>query len=610
MIKIFVSCRELELPTDISFEYTAENRLFSNADGYSLDIEIPLRESKVNSEIFGHIWRKDADVENMRFDAQLWTENMTFYGIVAIVSVNESTLSIQFLEGRSAQNFEKDFEDRYINELKIEKFIVPIWGHTEPVYWKSFDEGAEAVPLPYCNEDNDNAIVHNEVYYTGGNYHLSGLGNRSYMPYLPVLLRKICDALGYKCDIRSIERSKFKDIVVCNTLPATEHGLDYTAALPHWTINEFFEKLEIILGGEFNINHTDKEISFEFTHDAINSAGTVSIDDVVDEYTAEIDSLNDEAPDIEILKNIAYKDNKSRYWKLQSCDWFKRQRVGNEGWVMPGTDFGVDDDGNPYYGGDPSKYINIAEFDTMQNLIDYFKSYDFQPEDSYVIQRSIYYVREAECFFIFHKVDYRCDIVAPTIVWNHDYELMPVNSFGNYIVNPDSDNTIELDTVPVPINPAKKCVFLSYTNTDETNDNEDDADYSQPEIYKAIANGESKKPEYFDKLYIGFFPGYQNFHNQIGLRPVTSNIEMFDRMSCYQFPDYSLRLNCGFSRGIDRYKDIDAKKLYKFSFMSDTLPSPRAAYIIKGKKYVCAKLTTEFSATGMSHLIKGEFYRY
>ena len=52
MIKLFVEGREIALPSDISFEFTSENRLFSNADGYSFDIEIPLKESAVNSEVF------------------------------------------------------------------------------------------------------------------------------------------------------------------------------------------------------------------------------------------------------------------------------------------------------------------------------------------------------------------------------------------------------------------------------------------------------------------------------------------------------------------------------------------------------------------------------
>lgn len=84
MIKLFVEGREIALPSDISFEFTSENRLFSNADGYSFDIEIPLKESAVNSEVFGIVWRMDADLDTLKFSAMLVTPQVTMQGIVEI----------------------------------------------------------------------------------------------------------------------------------------------------------------------------------------------------------------------------------------------------------------------------------------------------------------------------------------------------------------------------------------------------------------------------------------------------------------------------------------------------------------------------------------------
>ncbi len=166
MIRIIVNGRDLELPSDIAFTLTLENRLFSNSDGYSFDIEIPLRDSRVNSEIFGVIWRKDAEIEKLKFSAILIAQNVVMRGIVAIVSVSDKTLSIQFLEGRSAQNFERDLEEKYINELELERFNVPssVPQHPQDV-WKSFDEGAEAVAIPWVNNNSESGIVQNCVGY-------------------------------------------------------------------------------------------------------------------------------------------------------------------------------------------------------------------------------------------------------------------------------------------------------------------------------------------------------------------------------------------------------------------------------------------------------------
>ena len=53
---------------------------------------------------------------------------------------------------------------------------------------------------------------------------------------------------------------------------------------------------------------------------------------------------------------------------------------------------------------------------------------------------------------------------------------------------------------------------------------------------------------------------------------------------------------------------VDPLQKFKFSFLSDTIPNPRAIFNIAGKRYVCEKITATFSEDGMSQLLKGEFY--
>ena len=119
MMQIYVEGRRLALPSDISFEYVAENRLFSNADGYSFDIEIPVKGSPENSEIFGFVWRMEADVDTLRFRTQVITPQVQLNGVMAVVGISETSISLQFLEGRSVQNFEEQFEKLYVNELDL-----------------------------------------------------------------------------------------------------------------------------------------------------------------------------------------------------------------------------------------------------------------------------------------------------------------------------------------------------------------------------------------------------------------------------------------------------------------------------------------------------------
>jgi len=45
-----------------------------------------------------------------------------------------------------------------------------------------------------------------------------------------------------------------------------------------------------------------------------------------------------------------------------------------------------------------------------------------------------------------------------------------------------------------------------------------------------------------------------------------------------------------------------------FKFLSDTVPDVRALFLIRGKRYLCEKLTATFTENGMSQLIKGIFW--
>lgn len=44
-----------------SIEYVSENRIFTDADDYSMEIELPLADCPQNLDIFGMITRKDVD---------------------------------------------------------------------------------------------------------------------------------------------------------------------------------------------------------------------------------------------------------------------------------------------------------------------------------------------------------------------------------------------------------------------------------------------------------------------------------------------------------------------------------------------------------------------
>ena len=132
---------------------------------------------------------------------------------------------------------------------------------------------------------------------------------------------------------------------------------------------------------------------------------------------------------------------------------------------------------------------------------------------------------------------------------------------------------------------------------------------------KAIAKGEQEKSDaYFDKLYVGFWMDRNTRVHGGYPHPMVDKVEINDDFS-YNYCSYSLRINQVQEKDKDGvpYKytyDIDNKKKYTFSFLSDSIPAPRALFYIEGSKYVCEKITTTFhEGTGKSLLLKGVFYK-
>ena len=56
-----INGKQAALKKGSSIEYVSENRIFTDADDYSMEIELPLADCPRNLDIFGMITRKDVD---------------------------------------------------------------------------------------------------------------------------------------------------------------------------------------------------------------------------------------------------------------------------------------------------------------------------------------------------------------------------------------------------------------------------------------------------------------------------------------------------------------------------------------------------------------------
>lgn len=606
-MQIYVDNKLAALKKGTSFEYVSENRLFSGSDGYTLTITFPLRGCPENIAIFGHINRADVAAQKVIFDCEIRDKGFYKFGSITITEISETEVKTQFLEGRSEQNFDDTFDKIFINDLELGS-RADVTDSTPSNVWNPTYNGYKAVALPWVNDYSGNIqnladyIVDDAVQKRGHYQWNAECYGRSWQPYLLYITRRICEAVGYAGNFSKWEeKEEYKYLLICNTLPYAWETGSFARALPHWSVAEYFEKLEIFLGGEFRIDHRARTIDFAFTADTLASLTPVSLSDIVDEHSVEV-TVEDEKCEYQEAKNLVYKECDHDMWKYYSCDWFVKA------WQH-----------------------SVVRYSSMSELLAAnrnFRTWNGSNQRGSNMNKLLY-AEDVDAYFIIRSLSKtlvrKNDGWMPN-VYSYKMELRPINLFGGRIVN-DSDDAdeIEIEFVPARVDETEekygRCLFLSFSGYDENDSTgtsgfrdpaerkkEIDATLYQPMPLQSLAAGErTKKAEYYDRIYVGWWDGAMTSDGKLP-HPYVEDVEIAEDWSNYRNVHFSLRLN---NRWLSRRRvihTINPKKKATFKFLSDTIPNPRAVFFIKGKKYLCEKITATFTENGMSQLLKGIFY--
>ena len=595
-MEILINNKLAALKEGTSFEYISENRLFSGSDDYTLSITFPLKDCAQNLAIFGNIHRADVDKSKVRFDCEIRDRHFVKFGTITITEISDSEVKTQFLEGRSEQNFDDTFDDVYINELDLGTPQIVTSASISPE--EAWTVNDEAVALPWFNDTT--GVMQNKPVYSNGTYTWHEDCKRlSWQPYLLYIAKKICEAVGYSYDFTDWENSYFRYLLCCNALSAAWYLPEYARALPHWTVAEFFEKLELLMQCEFDINHRSQSITFSFSKDVLDTVKPVEITNVVDEYNTEVSSADDVDCDYIGAKNIVFKESDDDTSKLYSCDWFIRDILST---------------GN-----------RLREYDTLDELIDYMNGY--QTTQHLATRNSpsmyVYYAKDVDTYFALRAI--RRTVIREWTSFDKTYYayeyttiLQPINQFGGHIVDESSDaDETEVEFVPVRLDDTDeeygRCMFLdssSYSEDDSTA-TDDDAMLQPYPVSRIVAGETESRSEYYSLIYVGFYDGEIPVSGKLPY-PILDSVDVRDDWSFATY-EYSIRLSKLFESSSEsspyRY-NIDPTQKFTFKFLSDTLPNARAVFYIKGKRYICEKLTATFTESGgMSQLIKGTFFR-
>ena len=632
-MELYIDGRPAALREDASLTYYEESRYFSDAEGYSLDIELPLRGCPANRAIFGRIERNPPT--SARWSARLVCGPVVRSGIVVLTGVSAESVKVQFLPGRSATVGDDAPEEqlsRYIDEMTgvgtraleayiriseatlrttmAEKFLM---GYDQQIADPPFPRNPyqpnggdymeiPAVALPWINEENqslqnkmaigrpiDNQDVSEPGYVAWDNAVKSGL---SWMPYLLPLAEKIARAAGYTPSFPGWAGSDKRHLIMMNVIPqgyVEDHGnerclyyksfYDCRTALPHWTVEEFFEKIGPIVGGKFTFDHATRVVKLHSLTDMLDNC--VALTEVEDSFELTSAFGADDEPDHNYLAEVKYKyqDPGLTAWKYMVCPWYRKghnpyakkdlasimslmEEYAANRQAHSGT-YHADDAGLTFC------YYKDPETGRIHpQLIDAYTPADYDPEGSYEELEVVPGV-----------------IVAGTAVLNpSDCKDMTAELIAGARPGPNGPGSAEGDDSELPV---------------------DDEAY-QTQVIEDIENGEPETARHYDTLYVGYWPGL-SADRSAPLAPITAGAR-------YSFgytelcPTLDLRLTNDAGRPYGGAPHVDESIKFTFYFHSRDIPDVNAMFYIRGHRYVCRRIETTMTARGLSSRMKGEFY--
>ena len=159
-------------------------------------------------------------------------------------------------------------------------------------------------------------------------------------------------------------------------------------------------------------------------------------------------------------------------------------------------------------------------------------------------------------------------------------------------------------------------MFLNPSSYDEgvstDVENEGEGETRQPRTTARIIEGQKdKRSGYYDEIYVGFWNG-TNINPGKQPCPVIDGITVNQDWSVVRLTGMSMRIKPGISANASHLQlqlpQVNPRQKFKFTWLSDEIPNPRAIFHIRGKRYLCEKITASFTKDGMSQKLKGEFY--
>ena len=339
MITLTINDLPVAMPTGHNFKLTVENPRFGESGAWSFEISLPLRGCRENLNIFGPLHhtqtRKFSQLPEYTF--KLIADYITLEGKVVVTGATDEVVKVQLLAGNSwfSSSWKtEDGVDKYIDELPLGR----AWESALAGWYKlRYDEGyinmsdnefvllglnrpnmefavhglstvTDAVAFPiYSTLDGKRANSHEfrvnpttgELrYYFKGSLTAIPEGKVAAQPYLKAVIDRIVKALGFEFawDSYALDGTWLENIFIAHA----RNSHYYVDALPHWSVEDFFNELKNFLG--VYLEQEGKRISVRLAR--LKDMPIIELLSVMDEHTAETSDNEDDVRDRSVQYDI------------------------------------------------------------------------------------------------------------------------------------------------------------------------------------------------------------------------------------------------------------------------------------------------------------------
>lgn len=617
-MRITINGKEAVIKSGSTFEFISENRYFTGSDSYTLAITFPLKDCPKNIKIFGHINRKDIEVKQHIFDCEIFAGKFYKSGSITITEFTDKEVKCQFLEGRSVQNYDDTLDNIYINELNLGEWP-NIYSNNSVAEQFLSDPYNRYVAIPWVNNTSGN--VQNDMQWDT-NYDVLNWGRDfvnstekrvSFMPYMIFIFEKIFEVLEYNIEIDAWRRSKWKDLLICNSVPGAWNRTKWSFCLPHWTVEEFLDELEKLMNCSFEVDNITKSVKMSFPSSATASLKIISIS-AINEFTAT--QTEEDESEYEEAMGKKYADSDSPKWN-EYTTLVPQNTLEKQKSLSPGRHFLI---------------FSVTEPRTLDIGINSY-CYNVKLEEYKYTNSSFCFKPLNENHFYSMKGKLKdVSIMAPA--FELQFYAERVGEFCE-IKPKNGGESKELRIVPVIINEVE-FDFMPFIECGELKDTttimeEWDGTTSEGDFYIRKFK-EIEESVIFDKINVAFWnPTLREEITQLitfTTKVSTSNSTGTRAKRMLPHPIVSNYNPAWTANGVvpkyiktdDKYslaliasnvvnKNIDGFTKYDIKFIADDIPDVGSIFNIRGQLFLCKKITATITEKGMSQLLKGEFYR-